>query len=160
MGFWRGATEERRGAAAATLQVDGAPGVPMHHELLSPLARALAFLQHPSHHPRPHTLALRPVLLSTAKISNCCSCFARRWDLRRWIQSLWWTTRSPCSRYVPATLALRCWRRCRLRLLRGRVLGGALLTFRAREPEDGRLAQSMSWSGHMHALSLCNYIFR
>ena len=31
----------------------------MHHELLSPLARALAFLQHPSHHPRPHTLALR-----------------------------------------------------------------------------------------------------
>ena len=31
----------------------------MHHELLSALARALAFLQHPSHHPRPHTLALR-----------------------------------------------------------------------------------------------------
>ena len=31
----------------------------MHHELLSALARALAFLQHPSQHPRPHTLALR-----------------------------------------------------------------------------------------------------
>ena len=31
----------------------------MHHELLSPLARALAFLQHPSQQPRPHTLALR-----------------------------------------------------------------------------------------------------
>ena len=31
----------------------------MHHELLSPVARALALLQHPSHHPRPHTLALR-----------------------------------------------------------------------------------------------------
>ena len=31
----------------------------MHHELLSPPARTLAFLQHPSQQPRPHTLALR-----------------------------------------------------------------------------------------------------
>ena len=31
----------------------------MHHELLSPIARALALLQHPPHHPCVHTLALR-----------------------------------------------------------------------------------------------------
>ena len=43
----------------ATLQVDGAPGGPMHHELLSPVARALALLQHPPRHTCSHTLALR-----------------------------------------------------------------------------------------------------
>ena len=43
----------------------------MHHELLSPLARALAFLQHPSQQPRPHTLALRR-----------CAFFAHRRDLK------------------------------------------------------------------------------
>ena len=43
----------------------------MHHELLSALARALAFLQHPSQHPRPHTLALRR-----------CAFFAHRRDLK------------------------------------------------------------------------------
>ena len=43
----------------------------MHHELLSPLARALAFLQHPSQHPRPHILALQR-----------CAFFAHRRDLK------------------------------------------------------------------------------
>ena len=31
----------------------------MHHDLLAPIARALALLQHPPHHPCVHTLALR-----------------------------------------------------------------------------------------------------
>ena len=73
------------------------------------------------------------LFLHTAEISNCRSCFACRWDVRRQIHSLVGTTRSPCSRSGPATLALRCWRRCRLRLLRGRVLwGGAADVSRAR----------------------------
>ena len=37
------------------LSVDGAPGIPMHHELLSAGARALALLQHPPMHTCPHT---------------------------------------------------------------------------------------------------------
>ena len=43
----------------AALSVDGAPGVPMHQQLLSPLAHALAMLQHPSRHTCPHTLRQR-----------------------------------------------------------------------------------------------------
>ena len=58
-GFWRGAAEGRLGAAVAALSVDGAPGSPMHQQLLSPVARALALLQHPPRHTCSHTLALR-----------------------------------------------------------------------------------------------------
>ena len=43
----------------AALSVDGAPGVPMHQELLAQIARALALLQHPFHYPCPHTLHQR-----------------------------------------------------------------------------------------------------
>ena len=43
----------------AALSVDGAPGSPMHQQLLSPVARALALLQHPPRHTCSHTLALR-----------------------------------------------------------------------------------------------------
>ena len=43
----------------------------------------------------------------------------------------------------------------------GVCCGGALPSFaRARELNDGRLAQSMSWTGHMHTDRMCNYIFR
>ena len=43
----------------AAFSADGTPGSPMHHELLSPLARALALLQHSSLHTCPHTLLQR-----------------------------------------------------------------------------------------------------
>ena len=43
----------------AAFSADGTPGSPMHHELLSPLARALALLQHSSLHTCPHTLPQR-----------------------------------------------------------------------------------------------------
>ena len=39
--------------------MDGAPGSPTHHQLLSAVARALALLQHPSRHTCPHTLRQR-----------------------------------------------------------------------------------------------------
>ena len=43
----------------AALSVDGAPGCPMHLVLLSPIAHALALLQHPHHNTWPHTFPLR-----------------------------------------------------------------------------------------------------
>ena len=43
----------------AALSGDGAPGGPMHHELLSTTMCALAALQHPSLHTCPHTLRSR-----------------------------------------------------------------------------------------------------
>ena len=53
------------------LSVDGAPGGPMHHELLSAIAHALALLQHPSRLTCPHTLLHRR-----------CAFFAHRQDLQ------------------------------------------------------------------------------
>ncbi len=42
----------------------------------------------------------------------------------------------------------------------GVCCGGALPSFaRARELNDGRLAQSMSWTGHMHAILGCVITF-
>ena len=55
----------------AALSVDGAPGSPMHQQLLSPVARALALLQHPPRHTCSHTLALRR-----------CAFFVHRQDLQ------------------------------------------------------------------------------
>ena len=41
------------------------------------------------------------------------------------------------------------------------AVGGRCRSFaRAREPKDGGLAQSMPWTGHMHADRMCNYVFR
>ena len=56
------------------------------------------------------------LFLCTAKICNCRLCFARRWDLRRQIESFWWTTPSPCESYAPAPTASRRWTCCPLRL--------------------------------------------
>ena len=40
------------------------------------------------------------------------------------------------------------------------AVGGRCRRFaRTREPKDGGLAQSMSWTGHMHVDRLCNYGF-
>ena len=135
----------------------------MHHDLLSAPARALAFPQHPSHHPRPHTLALRrysqkayrrdlkvllvfraqvrseatdPIFvadnaISVLQIRPGDACFAVLEALS----------------VAPLTRACAGEGRCRRFSC-------------AREPKDGRLAQSMSWSSHMHADSMCNYIFR
>ena len=69
--FWRGAAEGAQGAAAVTLLVDGAPGGPMHHELLSTTACALALLQHPSRFTCPHT-----------SLQRRCAFFAHRQDLQ------------------------------------------------------------------------------
>ena len=55
----------------AALPVDGAPGCPMHLVLLSPIAHALALLQHPPRHTCSHTLALRR-----------CAFFVHRQDLQ------------------------------------------------------------------------------
>ena len=49
------------------------------------------------------------LFVHTAEISNCCLCFARRWDLNQQLRSLWWTTPSQCLRYVAQRLRLRCW---------------------------------------------------
>ena len=41
------------------------------------------------------------------------------------------------------------------------AVGGRCRSFaRAHEPKDGGLAQSMLWTGHMHADRMCNYVFR
>ena len=41
------------------------------------------------------------------------------------------------------------------------AVGGRCRSFaRAHEPKDGGLAQSMPWTGHMHADRMCNYVFR
>ena len=135
----------------------------MHHELLSPPARALAFLQHPSQQPRPHTLALRR-----------CAFFAHRRDLKlpllfrvqvgyeatdpllggdNAISVLQIRPGDACFAVLEALSVAPLTRVC--------AGGGRSRLFaRAREPEDGRLAQSMSYSGHMHADRMCNYIFR
>ena len=68
-----------------------------------------------------------------AKISNCCSCFARRWDVRRQICSLVRTTASPSSRCVTAPLDSRCWTCCSFApLTRACAVGGAADVSRAR----------------------------
>ena len=59
MTFWQGAAEGRQGGAAAALSVDSVQGGPMHHELMSAVAQALALLLHPSLHTYPHTLPQR-----------------------------------------------------------------------------------------------------
>ena len=138
-------------------------GLPMQHELLSTTARALALLQHPSRFTCPHTLlhrrcafrahrqdlqlppvfraqvgseAMDPILVvdnafSMLQIRPGDACFAVLEALS----------------VAPLTRACAGEGRCRRFSC-------------AREPKDGRLAQSMSWSSHMHADSMCNYIFR
>ena len=134
--FWRGAAEGSQGAAAVTLLVDGAPGGPMHHELLSTTACALALLQPSNTRPVSPARTLRcsggVLFLHTAKICNCHLCFARRWDMRRQIHSLWWTTPSPCARYFPSRPALQRWMCCLFAPHEGMCCWGWLPAVRAR----------------------------
>ena len=89
-------------------------GLPMHHELLSTTALALALLQHPSPLTCPHTLPQRwHAKNRAAEIASCRLCFACRWDPRRQSSSFWWTTPPPCLRYFTLVPTSRRWTCCR-----------------------------------------------
>ena len=135
----------------------------MHHVLLSQIARALALLQHPPPLPCAHTLALRRHAF-----------FACRRDLKVLLvfrAQVGSEATDPilCGDNEISVLQIRPGVSCFAAL---DVLSVAPLTracawaghcrrfARAREPKDGRLAQYMSWSGHMHVDRMCNYIFR
>ena len=98
-------------------------------------------------HPCTHTRTLchsgGVLFVHTAEISNCCLCSARRWDMKRQLQSLWWTTPSQCSRYVAQRLPSRCWmcRRfaCRERVCRVEAAAGV----RARARAEGRRSRQV-----------------
>ena len=89
--FWRRGAEQLRSRAPALLWFEGAPCFPMHHELLAPDARALALLQHPSHHTCTHTWPHLTLPLV----------FCAQWDLKRQILSFLGPTPPPCFRYGP-----------------------------------------------------------
>ena len=145
------------------LSVDSAPGGPMHHELLSAIAGAFALLQHTSLHTCPHTWAHRrysffeyrqdlklPLVFRAQEGSEATDpilCGDNAISVRQ--------IRPGAAYFVVLEVLLV------YALTRAVKRGGCCWRFaRARAPEDGWLVQSMPWTGHVHDILVCSYIFR